>query len=545
MFFRVYIFIFVTFLPLIINAQILSVNHFGVDLKNDLSARTNMVKDANGIPCALVKISTLDEITKFEGNVLEQIDKGVEVWVYLSPGTKFLKINTLHHPSLDINFSDYLSGGLKSNTVYKLELKSDLPPNVLFGSLDVSSPMAKEPQNSSILPEWWDINGEGRFVGISYPSYEGETAKRAAILNAIETFSFKERMDVKYFAALDTDNDNEKYQQTYIAMKSGFSVRILQEYYNYKGEYFVLCAIKTDNNTSNRLLIDWCYLDENKRGSLVSQVACEISIRRQPIKIFSTYTCEWNSKTIRYSYIVNNEELMDMEYSKTDCHNSFLNRDVRPLGFEQKQYLSSLPLMPDSLNIKHAISCLDIDGADQIQSYTQIQGEGKSQSREFSFYKADNANVIPMIKEVFPTEIASEYEKSSAKDIEYSGLDRHYLNYESQNIEKAILGRCIYESPMWEVSKNNAFVGALLQANGNYGLTLISSGEDVSTESYGAYNPSENAIKSTLSFSFRVYPLWYLDASLRKKPNKKINKKWESTLKDTDNGVSVLIPISR
>lgn len=532
-------------LTILANAQTLSVNHFGVDSKNDLSARTNMVKDANGIPCALVKISTLDEITKFEGNVLEKIDKGVEVWVYLSPGTKFLKIYTLHHPSLDINFSDYISGGLKSNTVYKLELKSDLPPNVLFGSLDVSSPVAKEPQNSSILPEWWDINGEGRYVGISYPSYDGETAKRAAILNAIKTFAFKERMDVKYFAALDTDNDNEKYQQTYIAMKSGFSVRILQEYYNYKGEYFVLCAIKTDTNKSNRLLLDWSYLDENKRGSLVSQVACELSIKRQPIKIFSTYTCEWDDKTMRYSYIVNNDELIDLEYSKTDCHNSFLNRDVRPLGFEQMQYLYSLPLIPDSLNIRQAISCLDIDGENQIQSYAQIQGTGKSQSREFSFYKVDNANFIPMIKEVFPTEITSEYENSSAKDIEYSGLDRQYLNYESPNIEKAILERCIYEFPMWEVSKNNALISALLEANASFGQTLISSDDGVKTESHEAFEPSENALKSTQSSSLRVYPLWYLDATMRKKPNKKINKGWEYTLKDTDNGVSVIIPISR
>lgn len=194
--------IFVT-LTIAVNAQSLSVNHFGVDSKNDLSARTNMVKDANGIPCALVKVSSLDEITRIEGSVVEKVDKGVEVWLYLSPGTKFLKIHTLHHPSLDISFLEYMSDGLKGNMVYQLELKSDLPPEILFGTSYASCPVEKASKDSPLLPEWWNIHEDGRYVGVSNSSYDGETAKRSALLNAIELFAQENMMDVKYQAVLE------------------------------------------------------------------------------------------------------------------------------------------------------------------------------------------------------------------------------------------------------------------------------------------------------------------------------------------------------
>lgn len=241
-----------------LNAQRLSVNHFDMD-RNDLSARTSMVKDANGIACALVKISTMDEITKVEGNVVQKVDKGSEVWVYLSQGTKYIKVHTLHHPSLGVNFSNYIHSGLMSNTVYLLELKSDLPPEVLFGSSDASLPVDKAPIDSPALPEWWNMQGGGHYVGISYPSYDGETAKRAAILNAIDLFALDSGMNVIYEAGSYTSNEGVMNQQKYVAKKDGFSLRILQEYYNNKGEYFVLCAISDDGNSTNRYSKQWVY----------------------------------------------------------------------------------------------------------------------------------------------------------------------------------------------------------------------------------------------------------------------------------------------
>lgn len=531
-------------LTILANAQNMSVNHFSVDTKNDLSARTKTVKDANGIPCALIKLSTLDEITKIEGSVVEKVDKGVEVWIYLSPGTKFLKIHTLHHPSLDINFIKYIPDGLKSNTVYQLELKSDLPPEVLFGSSDASRPVEKVAPNSPLLPEWWKIREDGFYIGISHPSYDGEIAKQSALLNAIESFALENGMNVNYVATLEIENDKENCQQTYVAQKHGFSVRILQEYYNCKGEYFVLCAVENNENTANRLYMNWSYEDRNKTGSLKSQVACEITIRRQPIKCFSEYTCEWDTNKVRYEEMVSGRKLLESEYSLTDCHNSFLDRKLRTLGFEQKQFLSSLPLIPDSLSVQSVITAYSLDDTDNLTLGAMIRGSGNSQSREVLFESRTPEQSL-MIREKFPTEIIFEPIEISERESDFSGLDEMYIKLENQTADKIIKTTVVAESSLWEISKNNAFIGALLQANDIYGQAFISSGKDIVTESNGTYSPSENAIKSSQSSSLRVYPLWYLDASLRKTPNKRINKDWKSTLKNTDNGVSVLIPINR
>lgn len=524
-------------LTIAVNAQSLSVKHFGVDSKNDLSARTNMVKDANGIPCALLKVSSLDEITKIEGSVVEKIDKGVEVWVYLSPGTKFLKVHTLHHPSLDINFLEYMSVGLKSNIVYQLELKSDLPPEILFGSSDASCPVEKASKDSPLLPEWWNIKEDGRYVGISISSYDGETAKRSALLNAIELFALDNMMNVKYQAILDVENDKENIQQLYVAQRHSFSVRILQEYYNYKGEYFVLCALEDDDNTGNRLYINWTYEDENQKGSLKSQIACEFSIRRQPFKCFSQYICEWDTNKVRYTDVVNNVTLLDGEYSISECQNGFLDRKMRSLGFEQKQFLSSLPLIPDSLKIRSSYISSKMDDIETFRSYANIFGTGKSQPRKFVFSCNDENDIITIIKEVFPALEVTEMQEVNKQESEYTGLDIKYLQYP----DNVVRGKAQYPSPLWEISKNNAFVEAVLECNEIVSKSRINTQTNYDGE---ISDPMEELLESAQFSGIRVYPLWYMDATLRSIPNKKKNKNWESTLKLIDNSVDILVPLN-
>ena len=512
--------IFVT-LTIAVNAQSLSVNHFGVDSKNDLSARTNMVKDANGIPCALVKVSSLDDITKIEGSVVEKVDKGVEVWVYLSPGTKFIKVHTLHHPSLDINFLEYMSDGLKSNIVYQLELKSDLPPEILFGTSNASCAVEKASKDSPLLPEWWNIQEDGRYVGISNSSYDGEIAKRSALLNAIELFALENMINVKYHAILDVENDKENIQQRYVAQKQGFSVRILQEYYNYKGEYFVLCALENDDNTENRFYITWAYEDENQKGSLMSQVACEFTIRRHPFKCFSQYICEWDTNKVRYTDVVNDVTLLDVDYSISECQNGFLDRKMRSLGFEQKQFLSSLPLIPDSLQIVSSYTTSQIDDIETFQLYANIDGIGKSQRRKHVFIDNNGNDIISIIKEVFPLVEITASQETNKQESEYTGLDLKYLKYS----DKVVKGEAQYPSPLWEITSESRLKSL---------VTYVGESSD----------PTEEMHKSMQSSCIRVYPLWYMDATLRRKPNKKINKDWEATLKVIDNKVEILSPLN-
>ncbi|MCM1141101.1 MAG: hypothetical protein NC453_21240 [Muribaculum sp.] len=523
-------------LAIVASAQTLSVNHFDVDTKFDLSAKMNMIKDLNGIPCALIKIQTLDEVTKIEGNIVERADKGVEVCVYLSSGTKVLKIYTLHHPSIDINFSDYIPDGLQSNTVYQLELKSDLPPEVLFGSSDATRPVKMESKDSPLLPDWWNKSGHGNYVGISYPSYDGEIAKRAAILNAIDIFAQEGGMNVEYVAKSYVTNESESYNQYYLTSKESFSVRILQEYYNSKGEYFVLSTINNDSNSANKYLKEWFYQDIDKVGSLRSQSVCDITIGRQPIKNISYYTCEWNDETVRYSDIINDIKLWNTESSMLNYKDNIYDNKLQSLGFEQKRFLTSLPLIPDSLQIMSSHILSKMDDIETFQSYVNILGKGKSQPRKFVFIGNNENDIFPIIKEVFlPIEV-TEMQEANKQESEYTGLDVKYLQY-SDNV---VRGEAQYSSPLWEISKNNAFVEAVLECNGIVSKSRINTQTNYDDENS---DPMEELLKSTQSSGIRVYPLWFMDATLRSIPNKKKNKNWESTLKSIDNRVEILVPV--
>jgi hypothetical protein len=92
-------------------------------LPMDLSASTYLRPDANGDPCALVKVQLATAGVQFEGNVVGQVDyKTGEYWVYMTAGSYMLKVK---HPSfvpLSVNFRDYGINKLQGKATYQLTL---------------------------------------------------------------------------------------------------------------------------------------------------------------------------------------------------------------------------------------------------------------------------------------------------------------------------------------------------------------------------------------------------------------------------------------
>ena len=99
----------------------LQVDGFDVDAR-DLSARTEPRYDLNERMCALIKIE-LPEGAKFEGNVVDFKHDVNEYWVYVSPGTKFLKIKYPGFETLSLSFPELgIAEGLDSGVTYRLSL---------------------------------------------------------------------------------------------------------------------------------------------------------------------------------------------------------------------------------------------------------------------------------------------------------------------------------------------------------------------------------------------------------------------------------------
>lgn len=87
------------------------------------SSLENIRMDDVGDPCALVKILLLDGISKVQGNVIGDIKEySSEKWVYLSKGTKEIRIIPMHYKPLLVYFPDFGIDGVESKRTYVLDL---------------------------------------------------------------------------------------------------------------------------------------------------------------------------------------------------------------------------------------------------------------------------------------------------------------------------------------------------------------------------------------------------------------------------------------
>ena len=106
-------------------AQGLVVKNFNL-VPNDLSASVSPRFDLNGTACALIKVVMQENLSSVEGNVIGDIGrKGRENWLYITAGTK--EVRLIPHNSLPktIRFSDYGVNFVESKKTYLLELAND------------------------------------------------------------------------------------------------------------------------------------------------------------------------------------------------------------------------------------------------------------------------------------------------------------------------------------------------------------------------------------------------------------------------------------
>jgi hypothetical protein len=104
-----------------IQAQDLKVRSMSQDI-GDLSASTYERKDLNGAACALVKVQLPAYGAKFEGNIIGNIEyKTGEYWVYMTEGSRELRIKHPNYLPLHVFFNDHGIGhGVKGKQTYTL-----------------------------------------------------------------------------------------------------------------------------------------------------------------------------------------------------------------------------------------------------------------------------------------------------------------------------------------------------------------------------------------------------------------------------------------
>lgn len=91
---------------------------------NDISARVNEVKDSNNEPCALIKLQVDDDLLSIEGNlVIIDNQESPEKWVYVTEGTKLIKLVFKKHLPITLSVADYGLEELKGKSTYVLRIE--------------------------------------------------------------------------------------------------------------------------------------------------------------------------------------------------------------------------------------------------------------------------------------------------------------------------------------------------------------------------------------------------------------------------------------
>lgn len=102
---------------------------------NDISAVTKKRIDLNGKTCALVKVEMSSPQAKFQGNIVGEVAYSTsEYWVYVSPGTKQMKIMHPEQSTVLIDFPQYGINQLDGGNTYYVQLQ--IPSNIQVVDVD-------------------------------------------------------------------------------------------------------------------------------------------------------------------------------------------------------------------------------------------------------------------------------------------------------------------------------------------------------------------------------------------------------------------------
>ena len=135
--------------PIIGVAQEMTVKSFYLD-SSDLTASVNSRKDFNGEKCALVVVDVDVPLMKFYGNIIGDIERHQgKYFVYMTSGSKKLKIQHPDLTPLSVIFSEYGINGLAGGQTYRLNV--ELPEVARNSSFAADDNDTSRPKHLSLM----------------------------------------------------------------------------------------------------------------------------------------------------------------------------------------------------------------------------------------------------------------------------------------------------------------------------------------------------------------------------------------------------------
>lgn len=332
----------------------------------DISASTNTRKDLNGKNCALLKIQFVGNITDIEGNVIgEPIKQSNEMWIYLSPGTRFIKIKAEKHNPILIQFNAYNIKQVESNQTYILILDSDLPADILLSSGIQYAPMMSE--KDALFPSWIEnVNNNGYWLGISPPSINRIQARRMALTNALLSYLFatgkariKSYIEENFRESEEKNTREYMFMETTTALLKHFRTDIINEYYNHRGEYIIACNIHEDDSSEDSLCIQKRITCINE----LTEINSKITLHTESESLSILFNHNEDTQISSFYFEDDKNSIYPTSHQATDYPSlsfmpnhdrkeDFFNTEINnSLGFTQFEILNMLPLIADSIKV--------------------------------------------------------------------------------------------------------------------------------------------------------------------------------------------------
>lgn len=284
--------------------------------QSDLSARTFSVKDLNGANCALIKMYIAIPDVRFQGNIIkiEENTPG-EYWIYMTEGSKELRVNIPNSLPIDINFL---------NTDVGTPLRSSVVYEIYFSVEDLSPTMSISSFNNAL---------SHRSILIKEGKYEEAIESLAALKDSLKDLGVSQ-----YLASVDSRINECKRQLT--LKKTGFNkygdlsdgmMMIRKDYISDNGKDMGLIGFM---DSVGNIVVEPKYhrgLDYNKGVAWVSKDRLWGCVdKKGAVKIPLEYK---RVKPIKYDHEAN-----WMEVSKDSVHYGIIDyatgRQVLPMKYE-------------------------------------------------------------------------------------------------------------------------------------------------------------------------------------------------------------------
>lgn len=294
------------------SAQSIVISDFRL-AENDLTANTHgtMLYDFNGEKCALIKVETTHSGFTFDAGMLGVVkteQKPGEIWLYVPERVKRL---TIAHPTFGILRDQDLGQSVQKGRTYILKLVVSRGASEELPGISYATMMS---DTDPLQPGWINEALEkGYWMGVSLPTINRVEARKSALMNALLHYVFYEGAGQLNLTCHTDQESKESVQSYYIktsfeeiakVILSGFVVEVVNEYYNAKGEYFVLCKIGRHAESENALIFSRLSEDKGDRGKITFQSAMKVDGAEYAVNYSYTYDAHGG-----YYHIDSNQEV--------------------------------------------------------------------------------------------------------------------------------------------------------------------------------------------------------------------------------------------